>query len=540
MSDISKIRVGETVYDIKDQAGRDAFTNSKVNFINDGSDDDHIPTAKTVFDYGQTIKTNILEKKISTIDSSSDDDHYPSAKAVYDYCQTIGGSGGSGGGSGEGGASSAELTALTKRVNERFEFHEQDYYAVQTCHAVPDLTPIIEEESSPVRGMYKLLDFVPEYEAVTAVSWEGQNPEPRPYIFANMGVIVGADMLIGGPGGINPSIMSGDETPDMTMMLIPQEFTSQESNGEELVEVTYPAGVYLSCSSPATVNFLVKKDKYINKQRYPMDLAGDSFMNAYFKITNDVDLNSIYSAYGPKMRMELKEDGSTAPVISYAYDCGGRPVPIEEILPEFSDFPGVYAVPNNPMLAAFMVSEDQGLMPSIVIFTQALDIPEDVLGTAISVTPGVYCFGFDLPILEVVTLQEKEIEIDLDAMINKDSMPNSIIDTLVAGLMTNPEQPFQLDIDETYLQEDTGKEFYNSLKAAFYQKGLVKFKTLSTEIGNNMEFLNIPNIWAVQQGSVMCAGLTNTVYLNSMWIEANLQISSSNNHFSMVCQAKVR
>lgn len=538
MSDISKIRVGETVYDIKDQAGRDAFANSKVNFLNDGSDDDHIPTAKTVFDYGQTIKTNILEKKISAIDSSSDDEHFPSAKAVYDYCQTIGGSGGSGGGSGEGGASSAELKALTKRVNERFEFHEQDYYAIQTCHAVPDLTPKIEDESSPVRGMYKLLDFVPTYEAVTAVSWE--TLEPRPYVFANMGVITGADVFIGGPGGINPSIMGGDETPDMTMMLIPREFTSQKSNGEELVEVIYPAGVYLSCSGPVTVNFLVKKDKYINKQHYSMDFTGDSFMNAYYKITNDVDLNSIYSAYGPKVRVEQGEDGGVIPTISYAYDCGGKPVPIEEIVPEFAGFPGVYAVPNNPLFAAFMIEEGQGLMPSIVIFTQALEVPEDVLGVAISVTPGVYCFGFEYPILEVITLQEKEIEIDLDAMMNKDVMPNSIIDTLVGGLMTNPTQPFQLDIDETYLKEGVGKEFYNNLKAAFYQKGLVRFKTISTEIGNNMDFLNIPNIWAVAQGSVMCAGLTNTVSLDNMWVEVNIQISSSNSHFSMICQAKVK
>lgn len=539
MADISKIQVGETTYDIKDQAGRDAFANSKVNFINDGSDDDHIPTAKTVFDYGQTIKTNILEKKISAIDSSSDDEHFPSAKAVFDYCQTIGGSGGSGG-SGEGGASSAELTALTKRVNERFEFHEQDYYAIQTCHAVPGLTPIIEDESSPVYGMYKLLDFVPEHEAVTAVSWEGQNPEPRPYIFANMGVMVGADMFIGGPGGIDSSLIIRGEISNMVMMLIPQEFISQETNGEESIEIVYPAGVYLSCSSPATVNFLVKKDKYINKQRYPMNLAGDSFMNAYFKITNDVDLNSIYSVYGPKTRMELKEDGSTGAVLSYAYDCGGRPIPIEEILPEFSGFPGVYAVPNNPMLTALMIEEGQGLMPSIVIFTQALDIPEDVIGTAISVTPGVYCFGFDLPILEVVTLQEKEIEIDLDAMINKDLMSNSIIDTLVAGLLANPAQPFQLDIDDTYLKEGVGKEFYNNLKTVFYQKGLVKFKISSTEIDGNMEFLNIPNIWAAHQGSGMCASLTSTVCLDNMWIEVNIQITSSNSGFSMICQAKVK
>lgn len=59
MSDISKIKVGETTYDIKDQAGREAFANSKVSVLDATSDTDHIPTAKAVYDYGQSIKNSV-------------------------------------------------------------------------------------------------------------------------------------------------------------------------------------------------------------------------------------------------------------------------------------------------------------------------------------------------------------------------------------------------------------------------------------------------------------------------------------------------
>lgn len=100
MSDISKIKVGETTYDIKDQVGRDAFTNSKITTVDSTSDDDHIPTAKAAYDYGQVVKNDIMGAMVTTISSASDDAHYPSAKAVYDYGQTLGGSGGSSGGVG--------------------------------------------------------------------------------------------------------------------------------------------------------------------------------------------------------------------------------------------------------------------------------------------------------------------------------------------------------------------------------------------------------------------------------------------------------
>lgn len=100
MSDISKIKVGETTYDIKDQAGRDAFTNSKITVVDSTSDDDHIPTAKAAYDYGQVVKNEIVGAMVTTINEASDDIHYPSAKAVYDYGQTLGGSGGSSGGVG--------------------------------------------------------------------------------------------------------------------------------------------------------------------------------------------------------------------------------------------------------------------------------------------------------------------------------------------------------------------------------------------------------------------------------------------------------
>ena len=87
MSEINQIKVGDIVYDIADETGRNNFINAKTTILNSTSDDEHIPTAKTTYDYGQQIKTDILNLKTSTINTSSSDEEIPTAKAVYDYIQ---------------------------------------------------------------------------------------------------------------------------------------------------------------------------------------------------------------------------------------------------------------------------------------------------------------------------------------------------------------------------------------------------------------------------------------------------------------------
>ncbi len=540
MSDISKIRVGETVYDIKDQAGRDAFTNSKVNFINDGSDDDHIPTAKTVFDYGQTIKTNILEKKISTIDSSSDNEHFPSAKAVYDYCQTIGSSGGSGGGSGEGGASSAEFLELATKVSERFEFFEQDYYAIQTFHCNPDTDSKIEDESNFLNGTYKLANFIPDHDVCAVTPWGTFLTQP--VITLNFGAILalGKNLYFGGPGGLVGSsngLFDGSHT---IIVLAPQDFVIPENNGEEVVELTVEAGVYVTTNKPLTLSFLVKKDHYIPKKVYPYTPLGESFLDSYFKITEEFDLNGIYSISGPKQQV-IGEGESMITKVSYSYNCGGPLVPIEELMPEFEGFSGIYAVPTNPTLAAMLAENNEPPLPAMVVFTESLTFPEEMFGTEFTVTPGLYVFYSEMPFMEVVILQEKEKIVDLDALINKEIFPNNILDTLIGLFMQNPTEVATLELDNSHiLNEALMKDFYQTLFAVFYQKGNLKFKTHSTELGNAMDFLNIPNIWSVLDGTIMCAGLTNTVNLNGTWVDVTIQLTSREGYFSLLCSARAK
>ena len=546
MSDISKIRVGETVYDIKDQAGRDAFINSKVNFINDGSDDDHIPTAKTVFDYGQTIKTNILEKKISTINSSSDNEHFPSAKAVYDYCQTIGGSGGSGGGSGEGGASSAEFLELATKVSERFEFFEQDYYTIQTVHCNPDIDSIIEDTSNFFNGMYKLANFIPDHDVCAVTPWDTFSTQP--VITVNLGTIFGVlygvafneELYIGGPGGLATGSEGFLDGPKPIIALVPQDCVIPQDNGGEATGLTAEAGVYVATDKPLTLSFLVKKDHYIPKKVYPYAPSGENFLNVYFKITEEIDLNGIYSIFGPKVQV-VKEGESTITKASYSYNCGGPLVPIGELMPEFTNLPGVYAVPTNATLAATLADSNESPMPAILVATQSLTIPEEMFGIEITVTPGLYVFSEDIPILEVVTLQEKEKIVDLDALINKEIFPNNILDTLIGLFMQNPTEVATLELDNSHiLSEALIKDFYQTLFAVFYQKGNIKFKTHSTELGNTMDFLNIPNIWSVYDGTIMCAGLTNTVNLNGTWIDVTIQLTSRVGYFSLLCSARAK
>lgn len=101
MSDISKIQVGETLYDVKDQTARDNFTNAKITTLNNLSDDEHIPTAKATYDYGQTINNIFLNSKVTSLDATSDDEHIPTAKTVYDYIKNNASTGGSSNSSGE-------------------------------------------------------------------------------------------------------------------------------------------------------------------------------------------------------------------------------------------------------------------------------------------------------------------------------------------------------------------------------------------------------------------------------------------------------
>lgn len=101
MSDISKIQVGETLYDVKDQTARDNFTNAKITTLNNLSDDEHIPTAKATYDYGQTINNIFLNSKVTSLDATSDDEHIPTAKTVYDYIKNNASTGGSSNNSGE-------------------------------------------------------------------------------------------------------------------------------------------------------------------------------------------------------------------------------------------------------------------------------------------------------------------------------------------------------------------------------------------------------------------------------------------------------
>lgn len=101
MSDISKIQVGEILYDVKDQTARDNFTNAKITTLNNLSDDEHIPTAKATYDYGQTINNIFLNSKVTSLDATSDDEHIPTAKTVYDYIKNNASTGGSSDNSGE-------------------------------------------------------------------------------------------------------------------------------------------------------------------------------------------------------------------------------------------------------------------------------------------------------------------------------------------------------------------------------------------------------------------------------------------------------
>jgi hypothetical protein len=211
MSDISKIQVGETLYDIKDVTARNNFTNTKTTTINDSSDDDHLPTAKTVYDY-------INNKITSSISSSSTDSQIPTARAVYDYIQNNG-----------GGSSGETSSSSTIKINP------EEYYTVQTMHL--DASNLNEDQMFD--GMYKLSNYT-EHDGV--YKFTDLNSGKVEYSYAySMGGLLSAEL---GGSNLEVYMISNDcglayIFPQDAHLTIPDE----EGNTSEM---TLPAGFYLA------------------------------------------------------------------------------------------------------------------------------------------------------------------------------------------------------------------------------------------------------------------------------------------------------
>ena len=519
MSDISKIQVGETLYDIKDVTARNNFTNTKTTTINDSSDDDHLPTAKTVYDYFNNQKTttvdnetnynkfptsgavyNFINNKItSSISSSSTDSQIPTARAVYDYIQNNG-----------GGTSSSS----TVRINP------EEYYTIQIMHL--DASNLNEDQMFD-DGMYKLSNYT-EHDGV--YKFTDLNSGKIEYSYAySMGGFFGAEM---GVSNLEMYIISNDcglayIFPQDTHLTIPDE--------EGTSEMTFPAGFYLAVDTEdykCTVQHLKRQDNYIVQKRQSIQFDENASMGAFHKVSDNIDYSGLYSA----QTINSNGNGFTA-----LYDCGGYFEPIENVYPEFTGFPA-YALTSNSSIHV------QGVPAAAMIFTQSCTVPAGTAGNDedMFISAGTYMLA-EIPyiILELVKLQEKEEILDIDALFGSTLEYGSFTETLNSQIFSTGSASLNLDQEDFNGNIISTEIIYNMFKSAFEQGGSVKLKLHGT-IGNAYTNMLCPTtLW--KSDNTIGAAATLTLYNNNnndnVWITYKLQIYSYKNYFSLYCEGSL-
>lgn len=484
MSDISKIKVGETTYDIKDQAGREAFANSKVMVLDATSDTDHIPVAKTVYDYGQTIKQYFDNAKTTQISANSTDQYVPTAKAVYEYIQANGGSGDNGN--------------ISEGATASSGYNLGDYYAVNTIHVIPEMIP---EDADNFEGMYRVSDYTNKdvlfhIEAMI----ENQTRTSTGYL---VNLAAAEDFPF-------PMYMLVSELP---VMLLPEDIAfSEETQDPETgaittEEVKLSAGIYCP-PFQMIISCLEKREKYLVQETISFNANTTPMLNQFFKSSDNTDIDGLYSVLAITGFAVQGESIS----LSFGYASGGYFKPISYFEPELA-LSTIYALEGNL---------EPGSIASIIV-TEETVIPEEFTGIAFTVEPGTYLAKVeDTPYLELVKLQEKEMELKLDQFIGKDSNGLTVLEALLSGLDQSEAGEFNLVFNgNTQGEEKNIKKVYGFFRTAYDKNGQI-IVSLSGEQGY-VTFKMRPHL--INFGGSLVATASGSLFTDGAWLDTAFQIA---------------
>lgn len=489
MSDISKIQVGETSYNIKDESARQ-FINQKVNEINttNGNSNDYMPSTKAVYDYINSLKTTYLT-------SDSDDNHFPTAQAVYSYIQN------------NLNNNNNNNNSNTSTLSNNYS----DYYAIKTIHF--DLTTL-DENNIVMNDLYKISDYS-EINGLYRVTTEEGSSDA---ILANLGILM---------FGINDPVYYGISMYG-EFIIFPQDTF--------LEEILIPAGMYVPTEDSlhiGSITHFVKKDNYIIQKNFNPSLDSELILNAYIKVSNEIDLNGLYSA----LEVSMEEDGNASKV-SLNYDTGGYFEPIEQHYPEIG-FSGTYALPSNFLL------HTQANIPIAIMVINEFIIPAGFMENAedITVSPGLYTlFNEELEYLGIcfnlVKLQNKETILNLDEIFgNEISEFGSILETILGKVETDlGSTSFILTTNETLNDNEiqiipteqwSTKKIYDILKAVYENKSSIK---LQMGVGSYLDMIGAADLFKL--GSNFCV-LYNTSLYETTWLNSHMQIYSNENLFEI-------
>ena len=491
MSDISKIQVGGTSYNIKDESARQ-FINQKVSEINssNGNSNDYIPSTKAIYDYINSLKTTYLT-------SSADDNHFPTAQAVYSYIQNN--------------LNNNNNNTLTLSNNY------SDYYAIKTIHF--DLTAL-DENNLVMNELYKISDYSEVNGLYRITTVEGSSNA----ILANLGTLM---------FGIDEPVYYCVSTYGM-FTIFPQDTF--------LEGILIPAGIYVSREdSPqiGSITHFVKKDNYIVQKKFNPSLDSELVLNAYIKVSDETDLNGLYSALG----ISVEGIGNT-PTIGFNYDTGGYFEPVEQHYPEMG-VTGIYVLPSS-----FLLHTEANIPIAIMVINEFI-IPAGFMGNEenITVSPGLYTlFNNELEFLGIcfnlVKLQDKETILNLDEIFgNEISEFGSILETILGKVETDlGSTSFTLTTNEISNDNEiqiipteqwSTKRIYDILKAIYENKSSIK---LQMGVGSYLDMIGATDLFKV--GSNFCL-LYNTSLYESAWLNSHMQIYSSEDLFEIYIKCSV-
>lgn len=657
MADISKIQVGETTYDIKDQAGRDAFANSKITAIDSTSDNDHIPTAKAVYDYVQAsaseagaseVVEELLGSSTTEISGFSTSDYsnvselnslsplfehfykkseaytlvsngyansknniYPKAAKVtlgaVDTASTVIGEkdvqlfvGATAENvSYEGytceldgvetlvaillkSETSATIndiiytfpaglyiynnvesqvfvknielfydanptvetaltnidarlrslntqvstntnditdlkngTGATNTIDNVIDLH--DYYTVKNIYVNP--AAITEEPLAVFGGLYKISDYTQTDGVYRLTNNKFETSLGRAAEFSQlMGISNGYAIL-----NIDQNIIICTED-----IITTKETTDPETNETITTEVTVPAGMYANFSEELSsipafcLLHLQKKENYLPQKTYKFTENENPLGGIFHKVSDDISVDGLFAAL-------CYDSSPTKEGISYC--AGGYFKPISEFDASFS-YDTIYFLDNSPLFNFYM----QGL-PSAIVVTAQTTIPAGTEeGTDTIYEPGTYLVSQEVPTFELIKLQPKDYELDIDSLFGEVSESGTLMETLITQLATTGEA-VNLTLNTSNLLEGVNtRTLYNELNAIHEHNSNVRIRWGGQIDSINTDVSDI--VTPFKYGSSVCAAVQYIVY-NNGWIIFNLQIVSYPSGFQLYAKASI-
>ena len=532
MSDISKIQVGETLYDVKDQTARDNFSNAKITTINNLSDDNHLPTAKAVYDYFNNQITDAISdggnSKIPTsnaiknffdsvtttvINSSSDHNHFPTAKTVYDYIQN------------NQGTSSGEIPGEVQNNTITSIIDPNEYYVISSSSVISELL----KPENILDDLYKISDYLGNDGVYKITNLE--DPLNPTYSFC----INNSGMSNIQTAGELETILYTVQTSVGQILLLP-EGVLDPSTGEP---IALP-GVYFALPEKEefaySIQYMRKKDNYFIQEIFPFRYNENPFMEFFHKISDNTNHEGLFTTNSIISVNEETEE------IFYGSDSGGYFEPIGNNFPDFAGMP-CYALKSGALLTATHADA----VPSVIIVKQPFMIPAGMIGNEsdINVEVGTYAFLYDngkvkIGPYELMRLQEKEEILDIDNLFGTVSDYGTFTQTLNTQIFTTGVSSLvfsENDFDEnTTLNEVI---LYNMFKAAYEQNGIIKLRLHGEVGGENTDLITpISAIWKSGNNNYSIFGASTQVYLytNGTWILYKLQIYSGLNYFTVRCE----